>query len=78
MPERSHPLTIGGRVNDRQMARVDAASRLARLPRAHFVVEAALEKAERILCVAVSEFGDDAADRLIAREVVARPGMSSP
>ena len=61
MPERSHPLTIGGRVNDRQMARVDAACRLVRVPRAHFVVKATLEKAERILCQAVREFGDDAA-----------------
>jgi len=65
MPERSHPLTIGGRVNDLQMARVDAASRLARVPRVFFVVTATLEKAERILCEAVRELGHDASPRPI-------------
>ena len=44
-----HRLTVAGRVNDDQMARIDAASRLERLPRAHFVVRAALAEADRVL-----------------------------
>ena len=36
------PLTLAGRVNEDQMAKVDAAAGLAGMPRAHFVVTATL------------------------------------
>ena len=50
-------MTIGGRVTDEQLARVDAASTLARLTRAHFIVEAVLEKADDVLRHAVPADG---------------------
>ena len=49
MQEDGNRLTVGGRVNDEQMARIDAAARLARLQRAHFVVGAVLGEADRVL-----------------------------
>ena len=57
-----HTLTIGGRVNEDQLARVDAAARLARMPRAHFVVAATLQMSESVLreaVVAAAVAGDD-------------------
>ena len=49
MNEAGHPLTLAGRVNEAQLARVDAAARLMNVYRAHFVTWAALEKADKIL-----------------------------
>jgi len=42
-------LTIGGRVNEAQLALIDAGARLTRLPRAHFVVQATLERATSVI-----------------------------
>ena len=47
-------LTIGGRVNEAQLARVDAAARLECQPRAHFIVSASLARADEVLRIAVS------------------------
>ena len=46
--------TIGGRVNEDELARVDAAARLVRQPRAHFIVTASLDRADAVLRRAVS------------------------
>ena len=55
MNEVGHPLTMGGRVNEGQLVRVDAAALLKGQPRAHFIVEATLEKADEILREAAAE-----------------------
>ena len=55
MNEAGHPKTMGGRVNEDQLVRVDAAALLKRQPRAHFIVEATLEKADEILRDAADE-----------------------
>ena len=59
MQKGGHRLTVGGRVNEEQMARIDAAARLARLQRAHFVVGAALGEADRVLRSAALQGSDD-------------------
>ena len=53
-----HRLTVGGRVNEEQLARIDAAARLARMQRAHFVVGAVLGEADRVLRSAAAEGSD--------------------
>ena len=55
MSEVGHPITLAGRVNEAQLARVDAAARLTQQPRAHFVVEAALERAAQVIQKAAGE-----------------------
>ena len=47
MPNRKYPHVIGGRVNERELATVDAAARLERLPRAQFVRSSVLDAARR-------------------------------
>ena len=59
MYKEGHRLTVGGRVNEEQMARIDAAARLARLQRAHFVVGAVLGEADRVLRSAAGAGADD-------------------
>ena len=59
MQKGGHRLTVGGRVNEEQMARIDAAARLARLQRAHFVVAAVLGEAARVLRSAAVQGADD-------------------
>ena len=55
-----HSLTIGARVNEAQMAKIDAAACLTREARAHFIARAALGEAERTLRDAVDEaLGDE-------------------
>jgi uncharacterized protein (DUF1778 family) len=49
MAHRSHPLTLAGRVNERQLARVDAAARLRGTTRSEYVRETMLAQAERDL-----------------------------
>ena len=53
MQNPGHPLTLAGRVNEAQLALVDAAARLTQQPRAHFVVAATLERATQVLQAAV-------------------------
>lgn len=48
------PVVISGRVTDGEAARIDAAARLSGVPRAHFVVEAAMERATEVLRDAVA------------------------
>jgi uncharacterized protein (DUF1778 family) len=55
MTSDGHRLTAAGRVNEDQMARIDAAAHLERVPRAHFVVRATLAEAERVLRRAVGQ-----------------------
>ena len=55
MENLGHPLILGGRVNAAQLARVDAAARLTRQPRAHFIVAATLERAAQVLKAAAAE-----------------------
>ena len=55
MNDAGHPHTLSGRVDDTQLARVDAAARLTQQLRAHFVTAAALEKADEILRDAAAE-----------------------
>ena len=47
------PLTVAARVNDREMARVDAASRLRGVVRAEYVRLVVLEATERDLRAAI-------------------------
>lgn len=49
MAERAHPLTLGARVSGRELARVDAASRLVGLSRSEYLRAAVLPQAERDL-----------------------------
>lgn len=49
MAERSHPFTVAGRVNERQLARVDAAARLKGITRSEYVRDVVLLQAERDL-----------------------------
>ena len=49
MPKRSHPLTLGARVDDRALARVDAAARLRGLSRSEYVRAVMAEQSERDL-----------------------------
>ena len=49
MATRRHPLTLAGRVNERQLARVDAAARLRGINRSEYVREIMLAQAERDL-----------------------------
>lgn len=53
MASTAHPLTLAGRVNEQELAKVDAAARLTDQPRAHFVVEASLRAADVVLRLAV-------------------------
>lgn len=46
---KGHPHTLSGRVDETQLARVDAAARLTQQYRAHFVTWATLEKADEVL-----------------------------
>ena len=55
MTNAGHPMTLGGRVNEDELARVDAAARLRHQPRAHFVVEATLEMAAQVIQEAAAE-----------------------
>lgn len=55
MSDAGHPMTVGGRVNADELARVDAAARLKQQPRAHFVVEAALDRATQVIQEAAAE-----------------------
>ncbi len=55
MSEVGHPITLAGRVNADELARVDAAARLRQQPRAHFVVEATLEMAAQVIQEAAAE-----------------------
>ncbi len=47
MPTRKFPHVIGGRVNEKELATVDAAARLERVPRAQFVRSSVLDAARR-------------------------------
>lgn len=47
MPNRKYPHVIGGRVNEKELAAVDAAARLESLPRAQFVRSSVLDAARR-------------------------------
>ena len=49
MASRAHPFTLGGRVNERQLARVDAACCLRGLTRSEYVREVVTAQAERDL-----------------------------
>ena len=49
MNDGGHPLTLSGRVDEDQFARIDAAARLTQQPRAHFVVQATLERATEVI-----------------------------
>jgi hypothetical protein len=49
MAARSHPLTLAGRVNPAQLARVDAACRLRGLTRSEYVRAVVLDAAARDL-----------------------------
>ena len=55
VPNRSHPLVVGGRVNEKQQAKIDAAAMLRGVPRSQFVAGAAVEKAEEVLRCAVMD-----------------------
>ena len=59
MKKGGHRLTVGGRVNETQMTRIDAAARLTGLQRAHFVVGAVLSEADRVLQRAAGQGADD-------------------
>lgn len=61
MREAGHPITISGRVNAQQLAKIDAATRLAGMPRAHLLVQGALRESERILKDAVEKEVDGSA-----------------
>ena len=50
-----HPHTIGARVNEDQMARIDAAVCLNQTTRANFIAVAALREADQVLRSAVNE-----------------------
>ena len=49
MPRRAHPLTLAGRVNERQLAKVDAACRLRGVTRSEYVRSVMLSQADRDL-----------------------------
>ena len=49
MVTRRHSLTLAGRVNERQLARVDAAARLRGINRSEYVRKIMLAQAERDL-----------------------------
>ena len=55
MDTRKFPLTLGGRVNEKMLAKVDAAACLKGQPRSQFVVTASLRAAEQVLREAVDE-----------------------
>ena len=55
MAGRREPYTAAGRMDKASLARVDAAARLVGKVRAHFVTEAVLEKADRVLLEAASD-----------------------
>ena len=59
MAKRAHPLTLAGRVNDRQLARVDAAARLRGLTRSEYVRTVMSAQAERDLRAEVAATDDD-------------------
>ena len=59
MAKRAHPLTLAGRVNDRQMARVDAAAMLRGLTRSEYVREVMSAQAERDLRAELAATDDD-------------------
>ena len=54
MAKRAHPLTLGVRVNDRELSRVDAAARLRGLSRSEYLRKIVLPQAE---CDLRSEVG---------------------
>lgn len=62
MKSRERPLTIGGRVNEDQLALVDAAARLTRQPRSHFIVRATLEKAGEVIRRTATQGGEARAE----------------
>ena len=49
MPKRSHPLTLGCWVDDREQARIDAAARLRGLTRSEYVRAVVIPASERDL-----------------------------
>ena len=49
MANRAHPLTLGARVDDRELAEVDAAARLKGLNRSEYLRAAVLTQAKRDL-----------------------------
>ena len=55
MTNRSHRLTLAGRVNDRQLARVDAAARLRGINRSEYVRTIMVAQAERDLRAELAE-----------------------
>ncbi len=55
MDTRKFPLTMGGRVNETILAKVDAASLLTKQSRSQFVVSASLRAAEQVLRDAVDQ-----------------------
>ncbi len=57
MARRAHPLTLAGRVNEPQLAKVDAAARLRGLTRSEYVRAVMLEQAERDLRAALEPEG---------------------
>ena len=59
MQKEGRGLTVGGRANEEQTARIDAAARLARLQQAHFLVGAVLGEAARVLRSAAVQGADD-------------------
>jgi len=62
MAMRKNPYTVGGRVNEKQLARLDAAARLNQQPRAHFIIQAALDRAEDVLRRAVGDQANEPAE----------------
>lgn len=60
MENRGHPHTLSGRVDETQLAKVDAAAVLTRQARSHFVVQAALERADEVLRGAVGQMATSA------------------
>ena len=74
MGSRAQPFTIAGRVDENQLARVDAAARLARMPRAHFVAAATLQMSESVLREAVAAaVGGDNQDAAVTPSGRERP-----
>lgn len=62
MASTAHSLTLAGRVNEKELAKVDAAARLTDQPRSHFVVASALRAADVVLRLAVQDSKPEASD----------------
>ena len=60
MPKRSHPLTLGCRVDDREQARIDAAARLRGLTRSEYVRVVVIPASERDLRAEMAETQSEA------------------